>query len=641
MHMPASICGKDARLDVTPTYAEFSPSGHGIHIFNKGWQVPVINGVEGHKIGKAEIYSGKHYLTVTGNQISGTPSTINCCDISDSYNRIMAGEFKLGLPAGDKAETGSSSAQEHEHEPVRIENEGSCSSVTTKLALLMNGNIVPGSPFVVSDDSGHSLTYPSQSEADQALCSLLAIKGYDADRIDEEFQNSVLYRDKWDRKDYRDRTIKHALELKDTNEVQVLDASEDKAGTVVEPQEENSEAAIPPFDPSVVNGIYAKFVELITRDTTLAPQFAFVIAKTIVGLRMAGKVKFAGLDVEPRLYTALIGETGSGKGEAWRRTFQILQPQGAQITCKIKIIASADSGAGIKDVFFEVPEDWPVLCYVDEITSLGNKSKETRNPGILDTMIELADSTSISRILAKRGGGSKTKFDARFAMVMCGQDGATYTGALAGRTRLGVYDRLTPEYSVPQETGDLPAVDNVAAIQLLAELDALDYSVAMNMAPDAKAHLEAYWKAQPPEVRKKARWKKNLALDAFMSAFGRGVRTVEIDDVEIAIKIFTRQLVIRRVCFSTEVPDRIGYYLGLIKRITDRMKLRLAASIPPGQVAKSRRDYEKETHAHRDNEEHIFARAWETHCRVHLTEVTIRRPNGRTYTKYLPKPEDE
>jgi hypothetical protein len=95
------------------------------------------------------------------------------------------------------------------------------------------------------------------------------------------------------------------------------------------PVDENSEEAIPDFDPTVINGIYAKFVHLVTRGTTLAPQYAYVIAKTIVGLRMAGKVKFENLDVEPRFYTALIGATGSGKGEAWRRVEQILRPEGA------------------------------------------------------------------------------------------------------------------------------------------------------------------------------------------------------------------------------------------------------------------------------------------------------------------------
>src|SRR5947209_2379291 len=51
------------------------------------------------------------------------------------------------------------------------------------------------------------------------------------------------------------------------------------ASSSLETPDQNSEAAIPPFDPSVINGIYWKFVELVTRGTTLAPQYAFVIAK--------------------------------------------------------------------------------------------------------------------------------------------------------------------------------------------------------------------------------------------------------------------------------------------------------------------------------------------------------------------------
>jgi len=409
--------------------------------------------------------------------------------------------------------------------------------------------------------------------------------------------------------------------------------------SIVEEVDEMSEAAIPPFDPSVMNGIYAKFVELVTRGTTLSPQFTYVIAKTIVGARMAGKVKFQNLDEEPRFYAALIGATGSGKGEAWRRTAKILQPDGALGTCEIKIVNSVDSGAGLKDLFFDPPVEQPVLVYIDEIESLGNKSKDTRNPGILDSMIELADSTSISRVLAKgKNGGSKTKNDARLVMVMCGQEGTAYTKALAGRAKQGLWDRFYPEYGVPQETGDLPPVDETDAIKLLIELNKLDYSGTVAMSAEAKAHIDDFWKSQPGDVRKKARFKKNLQLDAYMSAFGRGVRTVEPEDAAIAVKIFTRQLIIRRVCFSTEVPDRTGYYIGLLKNIIGHMERRIAAGEPPAQVAKSRRDFETETNSFRVNEGHIFERAWQVHSAVYLEKFTVKGANGHSYVKFLPVP---
>jgi bifunctional DNA primase/polymerase-like protein len=411
----------------------------------------------------------------------------------------------------------------------------------------------------------------------------------------------------------------------------------------VTPITEEATDPIPPFDASVVNGIYRKFVEVATRGTTMEPQFVYAIAKTVVGARMAGKVKFENLDVEPRFYTALIGETGSGKGESWRRVLQILNCEG-QIgnVAGLKIINSADSGAGIRDAFFDSPEEAPMLMYIDEVEGFGNKAAATRNPAILDSLIELADSTSISRVkAAKKGKASKTKNDARLCAVMCGQDGHIYMKAFAGRTKLGLWDRLSPEYGVAVEAGDLPHISTADAFQLLNELNKLDYSGLMTMSDGAKTRLETFWSEQPAAVRKKARWKKNLTLDAYLSAFGRGVKVADIEDVAIAIRIFTRQLVIRQTHFTSEVPDRIGFYLGLIKGITEKMQRQLAAGVPEWAVAKSRRDYEKATHAHRDNEAHIFERAWAVHAPTWLRKAEFKKANGQTYVKYLPAFDDD
>lgn len=63
-----------------------------------------------------------------------------------------------------------------------------------------------------------ALGYDSQSNADLALCSIIAFwcnredPAPDPDRIDRLFRRSGLMRDKWERQDYRDRTILIAID---------------------------------------------------------------------------------------------------------------------------------------------------------------------------------------------------------------------------------------------------------------------------------------------------------------------------------------------------------------------------------------------------------------------------------------------
>lgn len=62
--------------------------------------------------------------------------------------------------------------------------------------------------------SGSTAGYQSASEADIALCCMLAFwTGKDAERMNKIFRASGLYRDKWERDDYREHTIERAIEI--------------------------------------------------------------------------------------------------------------------------------------------------------------------------------------------------------------------------------------------------------------------------------------------------------------------------------------------------------------------------------------------------------------------------------------------
>jgi hypothetical protein len=306
-----------------------------------------------------------------------------------------------------------------------------------------------------------------------------------------------------------------------------------------------------------------------------------------------------------------------------------------------KIINSADSGAGLKDAFFDEPINHPIVCYIDEVTSLGHKSGEKKNPEILDTIVELADSNRISRVKAKRGKGKSTKThdNARLSLYMCGQDGDTFMGAFAGRTKIGLFDRLYPEFAEPVEAGDMPPLDVKAMGGLLLRISQMKFDPKMTMAPETKTQLEAFWKEQPPEIRKKVRFRKHLMLDMYMAAFGRQVTVAEPQDLDVAIKIFHRQMAIRRVCFTDEIPDRVGFYLGHLKKAEKAMRKRLLTGEPYQNVAMALRDFQTQSHAWRDNEAHVFERAWRAAVSGGVfRKVYVKGSNGHTYEKYVPVP---
>ena len=184
------------------SYAEFSPSGTGVRMFTKGWQLPPDR--QGRKVGQAEMYSGRRYLTVTGNQIPGTRNTVEARDLSWLLDRIVSGEFKVSKK---KASTNNSNGSVF----VRTKQQY---SVAIRRDILLSGQITTlKNPFTIEDSQGRSLTYPSQSEADLALCSMLVRDGKSAEEIDDILRGSSLMRPKWETQDYRDRTIKKAEEV--------------------------------------------------------------------------------------------------------------------------------------------------------------------------------------------------------------------------------------------------------------------------------------------------------------------------------------------------------------------------------------------------------------------------------------------
>ena len=167
-------------LNELNSYAEISPSETGIKIVLRGELPAKARNRTAHASGTIEIYSKGRCFALTGRHLQGTPKTVQerQSELLALYERIFGNGNAAQL--GDDPRTALSAADLQLIDRARHAANGA------KFERLWGGN--------------WKGDYPSQSEADLALCSELAFwtEG-DAPQIDRLFRHSGLYRKKWER----------------------------------------------------------------------------------------------------------------------------------------------------------------------------------------------------------------------------------------------------------------------------------------------------------------------------------------------------------------------------------------------------------------------------------------------------------
>jgi hypothetical protein len=190
------------------TYTEITPSGSGLHLICKGELPPGRN-----RKGAIEMYSKGRYFTMTGQMFEG-------------HGTISEGQAELeGLFRKVFSEDKPTAQTPAQPQPRVLGG----SEIIEQARNAKNG--AKFSQLWAGDTSG----YPSQSEADQALCNMLAFWcGRDPAQMDSLFRQSGLHREKWERADYRDWTIDKAIEQC----TEVYEPGAQMPGTILKPTEE-------------------------------------------------------------------------------------------------------------------------------------------------------------------------------------------------------------------------------------------------------------------------------------------------------------------------------------------------------------------------------------------------------------------
>lgn len=193
-------------LERFDSYTEYSVSGGGIHIYGKCdiGRLPTFIDDKGKlRLNKAyymknphndtELYCGgitNRFAVFTGNVIRDVPLK-ECTDaLLITLDKNMRREQKARYSE---------------------KRDGSDKEVFDLVASLLKQK--NGEKFRKLYNEGDYSDYGSQSEADCALCAMIAFRtGADPQMIDMVFRSSALMRDKWNRDDYRESTIEKGIE---------------------------------------------------------------------------------------------------------------------------------------------------------------------------------------------------------------------------------------------------------------------------------------------------------------------------------------------------------------------------------------------------------------------------------------------
>jgi hypothetical protein len=241
------------------SYTEISVSGKGLHIYGKG-------GKKSSKCrkGNIEIYSCKRFIILTG-------KPYNSCEFLANIEK----------PVDDICKE------------YGFEDEG-CYSFSNKNSKFSDKEIISkacsatnGKKFINLFEKGDISGYGNdESAADQALCNLITFWTQDPLQVDRIFRQSALYREKWERVDYREATIDTSLQLvhSQTNKI------EKKEESWSDPLPLPELPPVMPLTEEMLPPVIRQFIFDVAKRMQIPPDFAVMACITAVSSLIGRKV---------------------------------------------------------------------------------------------------------------------------------------------------------------------------------------------------------------------------------------------------------------------------------------------------------------------------------------------------------------
>jgi putative DNA primase/helicase len=210
-------------LDRLASYTEISPSGTGLHVLVKASEGIPKTGADGGRNKKLkgdgygpdaaiEMYSNKHYFTVTGNVLDGYPRTVE--DRQDELLALYSEVWPTTHQITRKPQDGRQDKPTGEVKEGTTPPAGGLSDKAVIARMLGSANAGEIEKLLAGDTTAYG---GDDSAADLALANHLCFwTGKDRQQMDRIFRSSGLMRDKWDEKrgstTYGERTIDEAIE---------------------------------------------------------------------------------------------------------------------------------------------------------------------------------------------------------------------------------------------------------------------------------------------------------------------------------------------------------------------------------------------------------------------------------------------